>query len=121
MRPRTRMLAYYGALIVIGIASLWLGVPGALTFGAGYIFAASAGLVLRLRRRPHEEAYAVVALAILSLGQALSLWLGHLRPVVCESPDGGLAEILTSARLGVAPLMMIDYAVMLHRGRGRAA
>ena len=110
MRPRTRMLAYYGALIVIGIASLWLGVPGALTFGAGYIFAASAGLVLRLRRRPHEEAFAVVALAILSLGQALSLWLG-------ESPDGGLAEILTSARLGVAPLMMIDYAVMLHRGR----
>ena len=108
------MLAYYGALIVIGIASLWLGVPGALTFGAGYIFAASAGLVLRLRRRPHEEAYAVVALAILSLGQALSLGLG-------ESPDGGLAEILTSARLGVAPLMMIDYAVMLHRGRGRAA
>ena len=108
------MLAYYGALIVIGIASLWLGVPAALTFGAGYIFAASAGLVLRLRRRPHEETYAVVALAILSLGQALSLWLG-------ESPDGGLAEILTSARLGVAPLMMIDYAVMLHRGRGRAA
>ena len=108
------MLASYGALIVIGIASLWLGVPGALTAGAGYIVAASAGLVLRLRRRPHEEAFAVVALAILSLGQALSLGLG-------ESPDGGLAEILTSARLGVAPLMMIDYAVMLHRGRGRAA
>ena len=48
------MLAYYGALIVIGLASLWLGVQAALTFGAGYIFAASAGLVLRLRRRPHE-------------------------------------------------------------------
>lgn len=104
------MVAYYVALILIGLASLWLGAPAALTFGAGYIFAAAAGLVLRLRKRRHEEAYAVVALAILSLGQALSLWLG-------ESPDGGLAEILTSARLCVAPLMMIDYAVLLHRGR----
>jgi hypothetical protein len=110
MTSHARMVAYYAALIVIGVASLWLGVPAALTFGGGYVVAALAGLVLRLRRHRREEAWVVVALAILSLGQALALWLG-------ESPDGGLAEILTAARLGVAPLMMVDYAALLRSGR----
>lgn len=101
------MVAYYVALIVIGVASLTLDAVGAVAFGAGYAVTSTAGLVWRVRRMPHQESWAIVALAILSAGQGAALWAG-------DSPDGGVEHLL-AARLVVAPLMMIEHARLLQR------
>jgi len=103
------MVAYYVALIVIGVASLTLDAVGAVAFGAGYAVTSTAGLVWRVRRMPHQESWAIVALAILSAGQGAALWAG-------DSPDGGVEHLLAAVRLVVvAPLMMIEHACLLQR------
>ena len=117
LHPRTEeyalsrwwMVAYYVALIVIGVASLTLDAVGAVAFGAGYAVTSTAGLVWRVRRMPHQESWAIVALAILSAGQGAALWAGH-------SPDGGVEHLLAAVRMAVvAPLMMIEHARLLQR------
>ena len=58
---------------------------------------------------PHQESWAIVALAILSAGQGAALWAG-------DSPDGGVEHLLAAVRLVVvAPLMMIEHARLLQR------
>lgn len=108
VESRWRMVAYYVALIVIGVASLTLDAVGAVAFGAGYAVTSTAGLVWRVRRMPHQESWAIVALAILSAGQGAALWAG-------DSPDGGVEHLLAAVRLAVAPLMMIEHACLLQR------
>lgn len=105
---RRRMVAYYAALALVGVASMTLGTLPATTFGAGYAVGGALGIAARWRHRHRDEAWVIVGLAVLSCWQGLVLWVG-------ESPDGGLAEILTSLRLMIAPLMMIDYAARLSR------
>ena len=106
---RWRMVTCYAALIAIGVASLTLDPVGAVAFGAGYAVTSTAGLVWRVRRMPHQESWAIVALAILSAGQGAALWAG-------DPPDGGVEHLLAAVRLVVvAPLMMIEHARLLQR------
>lgn len=105
---RWRMIAYYATLVAIGVASLRAGIPSAAIFGAGYVMCGIAGLAFRWTRQDRQEAWTIIAMAVLSAGQGLALWLG-------ESPDGEAAEILVALRLLAAPLMMIEHAFLLYR------
>lgn len=110
VESRRRMGAYYAALAVLGAASLTLATLPAMAFGAGYVAGGALGVRARWSRRHHDEAWVIVGLAVLSAWQGIVLWVG-------ESPDGGLAEVLTSLRLMIAPIMMTDYATRIYQER----
>ena len=105
--PRWRMVTYYAALVCIGIASLWGGQVAAI-LGLGYAVLGALGAHCRWRGERADESVIMVSLAVLSAAQGAVLWIG-------ESPDGGLAEILTVLRLMVAPLMMVEHSRLLRR------
>ena len=86
---RWRMVTYYVALIVIGVASLTLDAVGAVAFGAGYAVTSTAGLVWRVRRMPHPESWAIVALVILSAGPVSFSHLDVYKRQVVEWVDLG--------------------------------
>lgn len=99
---RWRMIAYYATLVAIGVASLRAGIPSAAIFGAGYVMCGIAGLAFRWTRQDRQEAWTIIAMAVLSAGQGLALWLGESLP---PHHPGLLA----------APLMMIEHAFLLYR------
>ncbi len=110
VESRRRMVAYYAALALLGAASLTLATLPAVAFGVGYVAGGALGVHARWRRHHHDEAWVIVGLAVLSAWQGIVLWVG-------ESPDGGLAEVLTSLRLMIAPIMMTDYAARIYQER----